>query len=127
MTKIIKKVGIAIIIAFILTATLLMTIKIMAYRDAMKEGAIWSNRGECELVTYNPDYRSYGGVGRVLRIFSNQSFFVVYDKSGEQLKSSAWYFWQAQFSDLMAPEWHGQYAMYPTSGGWEGWRIPKCN
>ena len=111
---------------FFLTFYFLMFVKIMAYRDALKEDSIWSVDGKCELVTYRPDYRNYGGIGRLLKMFSNQSFFVVYDNKGRKLKGSEWYFWEYQFSDEIAPEWHGQYALYPTSSGWEGWKIPEC-
>ncbi|GJK46990.1 hypothetical protein TUM17559_51330 [Enterobacter cloacae] len=103
-----------------------MAIKIMAYQNALKKDSIWSRDNKCELITYIPDYRPHGGIGRVLRLFSNQSFFVVYDANGNKIKSSAWYFWQTQFSDSVAPEWHGQNAVYPTSEGWAGWKIPEC-
>lgn len=86
----------------------------MVYRNAIKNDSIWSRNEKRELVTYIPNYGSYGGIGRVLRSYSNQSFFIVYNDNGDKLKSSAWYIWQAQFSDLVAPEWNGQYAMYPT-------------
>lgn len=114
------------LISFLFFCVLLMVIKIMAYQNAIKNDSIWSLDKNCELVTYIPDYRPYGGIGRVLRLFSNQSFFVVYDVNGNKIKSSAWRFWQTQFSDSIAPEWHGQYAMYPTSDGWTGWHIPEC-
>ena len=62
----------------------LMTIKIMSYTNALKNDSIWSRHKKCELVTYIADYRPYGGIGRVLRLFSNQSFFIVYDQSGKK-------------------------------------------
>ncbi|QBX80454.1 hypothetical protein E4Z61_08810 [Citrobacter tructae] len=126
MTRLMKKIVIATLLAFFMIFTCLLFIKIMAYRGAVKEDSLWNDQNKCELVTYIPDYRPYGAPGRLLRLFSNQSFFIVYDKDGNKLKSSAWYFWQAQFSDLMAPEWHGQFAVYPTSDGWAEWRIPAC-
>jgi hypothetical protein len=39
-------------------------------------------------------------------------FFAVYNINDEKLESSAWYFWQYQFSDLVAPS--GQVWMYYT-------------
>lgn len=51
-------------------------IKIMAYQNAIKNDSIWSRDNKCELTTYIPDYRPYGGIGRVLRLFSNQSFLL---------------------------------------------------
>lgn len=64
-----------------------MAIKIMAYRNAIKNDSIWNRDKNCELVTYIPDYRPYGGIGSVLRLFSNQSFFNVYDQNGKKLKA----------------------------------------
>ncbi|HIE9834433.1 TPA: hypothetical protein ACXRZR_004178 [Klebsiella variicola subsp. variicola] len=58
--------------------------------------------------------------------FSNQSFFVVYDKAGEKIKSSAWNFWEYQFSDLVAPEWSGIGFLYPSDSGFSGWTLPEC-
>lgn len=58
----------------------------MAYQNAIKNDSIWSRDNKCELTTYIPNYRPYGGIGRVLRLFSNQSFFVVYDAHGNKIK-----------------------------------------
>jgi hypothetical protein len=49
---------------------------------------IWNEDNSCYAITYIPDYKPFGGVGRVLRLFSNQSFFVVYDKTGKNEKFS---------------------------------------
>ena len=126
MHSFIKKTCCFMLISPLLFCVLLMVVKIMAYQNAIQKDSIWSRDNKCELTTYIPDYRPYGAIGRVLRLFSNQSFFVVYDANGNKIKSSAWHFWQAQFSDSVAPEWHGQYAMYPTSEGWAEWKIPEC-
>ncbi|WP_071842203.1 hypothetical protein [Enterobacter ludwigii] len=127
MNNCLKRIFFLIFISAIIFSFILMTVKILAYRGAIKNDSIWSRDKKCELVTYIPDYRPYGGIGRVLRLFSNQSFFIVYDQNGKKIKNSAWYFWQSQFSDLVAPEWHGQNATYPTSDGWDGWHIPECH
>ncbi|MDF7681134.1 hypothetical protein PT300_11295 [Enterobacteriaceae bacterium ESL0689] len=106
--------------------TLCMAVKIMAYRNATTRDSIWNYNKQCKLVTYVPYYSPYGGIGRVLRLYSNEAFFIVYDASGNKIRSSAWYFWQAQFADVVASEWHGGHAIYPTSDGWAGWYIPEC-
>lgn len=126
MHRFIKKIFCFMLISVLFFFVLLMAIKIMSYQNALKKDSIWNRDNKCELITYIPDYRPHGGIGRVLRLFSNQSFFVVYDANGNKIKSSAWYFWQTQFSDSVAPEWLGQNAVYPTSEGWAGWKIPEC-
>lgn len=68
---------------------------------------MWNENDTCYAIAYIPNYKSFGGPGRVLRLFSNQCFFVVYDKAGKKMKSSAWYFWEYKFSDLIEPEWSG--------------------
>ena len=47
---------------------------------------MWNENNTCYAIIYIPNYKPFGGVGRVLRLFSNQSFFVVYDKTGEKIK-----------------------------------------
>lgn len=87
---------------------------------------MWNENNTCYAITYIPNYKPFGGVGRVLRLFSNQLFFVVYDKTGEKIKSSAWHFWEYQFSDLVAPGWSGIDFLYPSDSGFSGWTLPEC-
>lgn len=87
---------------------------------------MWNENNTCYAIIYIPNYKPFGGVGRVLRLFSNQSFFVVYDKTGEKIKSSAWHFWECQFSDLVAPGWSGIDFLYPSDSGFSGWTLPEC-
>lgn len=126
MHRFIKKIFCFMLISVLFFFVLLMAIKIMAYQNALKKDSIWNRDNKCELITYIPDYRLYGGIGRVLRLFSNQSFFVVYDKTGEKIKSSAWHFWEYQFSDLVAPGWSGIDFLYPSDSGFSGWTLPEC-
>ncbi|EBS7636607.1 hypothetical protein CDR68_23230 [Salmonella enterica] len=111
---------------FILLVVYFMTVKFLAYKNAIKKDFLWNGSQTCQLVTYLPNYTPYGIVGKILGLFSNQSFFIVLDDRGRELRSSAWRFWEYQFSDDMAPEWHGIYVTYPTNDGWSGWRIPEC-
>ncbi|WP_177317720.1 hypothetical protein [Enterobacter roggenkampii] len=85
---------------------------------------MWNENNTCYAITYIPNYKPFGGLGRVLSLFSNQPFFAVYDKSGGKIKSSAWYFWEYQFSDLVAPEWSGTDFLYPSDSGFSGWTLP---
>ncbi|MDM7240197.1 hypothetical protein, partial [Klebsiella grimontii] len=87
---------------------------------------LWNENNTCYAITYIPNYKPFGGVGRVLRLFSNQSFFVVYDKTGKKIKSSALHFWEYQFSDLVAPEWSVIDCLYPSDSGFSVWTLPEC-
>lgn len=104
----------------------LFAIKILAYKNAKPSEKVLNDYKSCYFVAYIPNYKPYGGIGRVLRLFSNQSFFVVYNKSGEELRSSAWYFWEYQFSDLVAPGWSGIDFLYPSDHGLSGWTFREC-
>ncbi|EKS7107843.1 hypothetical protein [Enterobacter ludwigii] len=44
----------------------------------------------------------------------------------EKMKSSAWHFWEYQFSDLVAPEWSGIDFLSPSDSGFSGWILPEC-
>ena len=78
--------------SFISLSLILFCIKILAYIKATPSEKMWNENNTCYAITYIPNYKPFGGVGLVLRLFSNQSFFVVYDKTGEKIKSSAWHF-----------------------------------
>lgn len=84
---------------------------------------MWNENNTCYAITYILNFKPFGGVGRVLRLFSNQSFFALYDKAGEKIKNSAWYFWDYQFSDLVAPEWSGTDFLNPSDSGFSGWTL----
>jgi len=111
---------------FISLFTILFSIKVLAYIKATPIEKMWNENETCYAITFIPNYKPFGGVGRILRLFSNQSFFVVYDKSGKKIKSSAWYFWEDQYSDLVEPEWSGVGFMYPSEKGFSGWILPEC-
>lgn len=104
----------------------LFLIKVLAYKNATPSYKYWNEPNLCYFITYVPDYKPYGGIGRVLKLFSNQSFFIVYNKENEKLRSSAWYFWEYQFSDEIEPEWSGIDVLYPSDNGWSGWTLNEC-
>ncbi|MGE4802438.1 hypothetical protein AB8989_18900 [Yersinia hibernica] len=110
---------------FLMMATLFV-IKVLAYKNATPSDKYWNKNNLCYFITYVPNYKPYGGVGRVLKLFSNQSFFVVYNKENEKIRSSAWYFWEYQFSDKIEPEWSGIDVLYPSDDGWSGWTLHEC-
>ncbi|MFZ4833757.1 hypothetical protein [Rouxiella sp. Mn2063] len=126
MYKVIKSILLIILLVFFLFSTYLFYVKVLAYKNAVPSYKYWNDAGSCYFIAYTPNYKIYGGVGRVLRIFSNQSFFIVYNKESEELKSSAWYFWEYQFSDLVEPKWSGIDVLYPSDQGWSGWTLYEC-
>lgn len=110
---------------FVSLSIILLSIKTLTYKKSTSSEKIWNEVNSCYAITYIPDYNPFGGVGRVLRLFSNQSFFVVYDKTGGKIKSSVWQFLEYQFSDLVAPEWSGIDFLYPSDSGFSGWTLPE--
>ncbi|EOJ6001645.1 hypothetical protein ACM36D_002539, partial [Cronobacter sakazakii] len=113
-------------VVFFIMLSMLFTIKILAYKTAAPSGKIWNYSHSCYFVSYSPNYKPFGIAGRFLRFFSNQSFFIVYSKDGDKLKSSAWYFWEYQFSDMVSPKWSGIDFIYPTDQGVSGWTLYEC-
>lgn len=116
---------------FLLTILVIITFIFIAFRSyvyhhATKIDVLWDGNKNCYIETFKPQYFSYGGPGRILSLLSNESFFVVNDKNGKELKNSSNYFWETQFSDDMSTKWIYGYAMYPTTSGWSGWRLPEC-
>lgn len=86
MVNLIKKTCAFALLISLFFCVFLMFVKIMAYQNAIKYDSMWSNGRKCELVIYIPDYRPYGGIGRVLRMFSNQSFFYCVRYQWEEVK-----------------------------------------
>lgn len=73
---------------FVSLSIIVLSIKTLTYKKSTSSEKIWNEGSSCYAITYIPDYNPFGGVGRVLRLFSNQSFFVVYDKTGKNEKFS---------------------------------------
>ncbi|MHA1091519.1 hypothetical protein ACR9H3_05250 [Enterobacter ludwigii] len=110
---------------FVSLSIILLSIKTLTYKKSTSSEKIWNEVNSCYAITYIPDYKPFGGVGRVLRLFSNQSFSLSMTKL-EKMKSSAWHFWEYQFSDLVAPEWSGIDFLSPSDSGFSGWILPEC-
>lgn len=88
---------------------------------------MWDEHGNCHIEEFKLRYFSYYELGRILSILSNESFFIVYDKNGKELKNSSNYFWETQFLSDMSTKGINGYAMYPTTAGWSGLRLPECD
>ena len=69
---------------FVSLSIILLSIKTLTYKKFTSSEKKWNEDNSCYAITYIPDYKPFGGVGRVLRLFSKQSFFVVYDKTGKK-------------------------------------------
>ncbi len=96
--------------------------------NAVKGNIYINNPSSCYLVVYYRNYDFFWRWGMIAKLFTSESFFVVYDKSGNRLKNSAWYFWDGQYSDLISPKWMSDsYILYPTTNGWGGWNITQCS
>jgi len=86
----------------------------------------WNESRSCYINAYIPKFSSLGALGKIVKLFSSDSFFRVYSKDGELLKSSEWLLWQREFAESEKAIWaHGR-AIYPTDSGYEGWVIEAC-
>lgn len=90
--KITRMISTLITITILLVSVIFFSVKVLAYKNAAPSAKDWNASNSCYFITYRPNYKPYDGVGRVLKLFSNQSFFIVYNKENELLRNSAWYF-----------------------------------
>ena len=86
----------------------------------------WNDAGTRYINSYIPQYSKLGLPGVVVKIFTSEAFFRVYNKDGELLKSSEWLLWQNEFTTDERSQWVGGRAVYPTVNGYDGWSIPGC-
>lgn len=113
---------------FLLGLFFLTLLDIVSCINAKKESIYTNSSSSCYLTVYHRNYDFLWRTGSIVKIFSSDHFFIVYDKFGNKLKNSAWYFWEEQFYDLIAPKWMSDtYVLYPTADGWAGWNIPVCD
>ncbi len=124
MMRVIKLIFLIILFFIALISVFLFLVKISAYKNATSRNKYWNESISCYFIAYTPNYKYYGGVGRVLKLFSNQYFLLSIMK--EKLRSSAWHFWEYQFSDHVAPEWSGDDVLYPSDHDWSGWTLHEC-
>lgn len=86
----------------------------------------WNDTRSCRIDAYAPRFSSYGVVGKLVKLFSSNSFFRVYRNDGVLLRSSDWVLRQCEFAQLEKASWAGNQAIYPTSDGYQGWAIDEC-
>lgn len=111
----------------IMVTLLAFTVKYLAFYNAIKVDSVWNKNKTCQIVAYSPNYKKYGVIGKVASLFGSDAFYSVYNLDNERIKTSAFYFWQNEFSYSMAAEWIGARAMYPTNDGWNSWKLPQCS
>jgi hypothetical protein len=87
----------------------------------------WSESRACYINAYIPKFSSFGGLGKIVKLFSSDAFYRVYSKDGVVLKSSEWLLWQREFADSESEKWVNGNVIYPTDDGYEGWTLPECN
>lgn len=86
----------------------------------------WNESRSCYINAYVPKFSSLGALGKIVKLFSSDSFFRVYSKDGVLLKSSEWLLWQREFAESEKAIWVHRRAIYPTDSGYEGWVIEAC-
>lgn len=86
----------------------------------------WNESRSCYINAYIPKFSSLGVPGRLVKLFSSDSFFRVYKKDGNLLKSSEWLLWQREFAESEKAIWVNGRAIYPTNNGYEGWELQEC-
>ena len=102
-----------------------LSVKINAAEHAKLYAQAWSPSGKCVINTYAPAYGS-GTVSNIVRSLSTQSFFRVYDKQGEMLKSTEWVLDLHEDGLQDYARWGKERVIYPTDMGYEGWSLPQC-
>lgn len=61
--------------SFISLSLIIFSIKILAYVKATPSEKMWNENNTCYAITYIPNYKPFGGVGRVLRLFFKSIIF----------------------------------------------------
>lgn len=101
-------------------------VKLSLAKEAEPFMTYWNNSHCCHIDAYAPRFATYGIVGKLVKLFSSDSFFRVYSKDGSLLKSSEWQLWEREFATSEKAMWIGNRAIYPTSKGYEGWVLDEC-
>ena len=100
--------------------------KIDIGQSATPHTIIYSDAQDCSIKVYTPKLSKYGLMGDVVRPFSSPAFYRVYRSDGTLLRSSEWALFQREFADTDTARWIHSHVVYPTYGGYEGWKIPEC-
>lgn len=101
-------------------------VKVNLSRSTEPYARTWSESRACYINAYIPKFSSFGVPGKLVKLFSSDSFFRVYKKDGTLLKSSEWLLWQREFAESEKAIWVNGHAIYPTGDGYQGWTLREC-
>lgn len=101
-------------------------VKLRLARETQPFMTYWNDARSCRIDAYAPRFSSYGLPGKLVKLFSSDSFFRVYSHDGVLLRSSEWHLWHREFGQSESARWAGNQAIYPTSSGYQGWVIDDC-
>jgi len=114
------------LLLFVLPTAYYLFLKRVAGHNAEVFSVSWNPSHTCSITTYFPYLGERTVSTRFFDLFSSPAFFRVHDARGALLRSSEWLLFQNEVDDE-APKWVGDgQVVYPTSNGYEGWRLPEC-
>jgi hypothetical protein len=116
----------ALLIALLAIGGFWLFVKLSLSSSAEPYMTYWNESRTCYINAYIPKFSSFGVPGKVVKLFSSDSFFRVYKEDGALLKSSEWLLWQREFAVSEKAIWAGGRAIYPTNSGYEGWELQEC-
>lgn len=94
-------------------------------RNTSAVDTTWNDSRTCYANVYVVSFTDYGVMGRIMRLFSSPTFFRIYDKERNLLKTSEWMLLQKEAVDLVPIQWRKIEVFYPMSDGYHSWRFPS--
>lgn len=101
-------------------------VKLSLAHDTQPFMTYWNETSSCRIDVFAPRFSTHGMVGKLVRLFSSDSFFRVYSHDGVLLRSSEWNLWQRELGQSEKAIWAGSRVIYPTSSGYRDWVIEEC-
>jgi hypothetical protein len=121
-----KALTVAILSAFFIAIGSWLSVKLRLSASTRPYMIYWNESRSCYINAYIPKFSSFGVPGKLVKLFSSDSFFRIYRKDGTLLKSSEWLLWQREFAESEKAIWVNGRAIYPTNSGYEGWALQEC-
>jgi len=116
----------ALLVVLLAIAGFWLFVKLSLSSSAEPYMTYWNESRSCYINAYIPKFSSFGVPGKLVKLFSSDSFFRIYRKDGTLLKSSEWLLWQREFAESEKAIWVNGRAIYPTNSGYEGWALQEC-
>lgn len=104
----------ALLIALLAIGGLWLFVKLSLSSSAEPYMTYWNESQSCYINAYILKFSSFGALGKVVKLFSSDSFFRVYKKDGSLLKSSEWSLWQREFAESEKAIWAGGASHIPN-------------